>query len=49
MYGLKKLNAWAEKDHFPMPFMDQMLDRLQERGDIVFLMVIQVTIKPLLH
>ena len=23
-----KLNAWTKKDHFPMPFMDQMLDRL---------------------
>ena len=41
----KKLNAWTKKDHFPMPFMDQMLDRLQERGDIVFLMVIQVIIR----
>ena len=26
--GYRKLNAWTEKDHFPMPFMDQMLDRL---------------------
>ena len=25
----RKLNAWTEKDHFPMPFMDQMLDRLE--------------------
>ena len=24
----RKLNSWTEKDHFPMPFMDQMLDRL---------------------
>ena len=24
----RKLNAWTKKDHFPMPFMDQMLDRL---------------------
>ena len=23
-----KLNAWTEKDSFPMSFMDQMLDRL---------------------
>ena len=37
----QKLNAWTEKDHFPMPFMDQMLDRLSgKRGDTVFLMVI---------
>ena len=27
----RKLNSWTEKDHFPMPFMDQMLDRLSER------------------
>ena len=27
-----KLNAWTEKDHFPMPFMDQMLDRLARKG-----------------
>ncbi|XP_049394624.1 uncharacterized protein LOC125858885 [Solanum stenotomum] len=24
----RNLNAWTEKDHFPMPFMDQMLDHL---------------------
>uniref|UniRef100_A0A3Q7I2E7 Reverse transcriptase domain-containing protein n=1 Tax=Solanum lycopersicum TaxID=4081 RepID=A0A3Q7I2E7_SOLLC len=24
----RKLNAWTEKDHFPMTFIDQMLDRL---------------------
>ena len=24
----RKSNAWTIKDHFPMPFMDQMLDRL---------------------
>ena len=22
-----KLNAWTENDDFPMPFMDQMLDK----------------------
>ena len=32
-----KLNAWTEKDHFPMPFMDQMLDRLAEKGWYCFL------------
>jgi len=32
-----KLNSWTEKDHFPMPFMDQMLDRLSERGWYCFL------------
>ena len=25
----RKLNAWIEKDHFPMTFMDQMLHRLE--------------------
>ena len=33
----RKLNASTEKDHFPMPFMDQMLDRLVEKGWYCFL------------
>ncbi|XP_015166191.1 uncharacterized protein [Solanum tuberosum] len=33
----RKLNSWTEKDHFPMPFMDQMLDRLSEREWYCFL------------
>ena len=28
----RKLNAWTKKDHFPMPFMDQMFDRLAVKG-----------------
>ena len=28
----KKFNAWTKKDHFPMPFMDQILDRLAGKG-----------------
>ena len=32
-----KLNSWTEKDHFPMPFMDQMLDRLARKGWYCFL------------
>ncbi|XP_015162967.1 uncharacterized protein [Solanum tuberosum] len=28
----RKLNAWTEKDHFPMSFMDQMLDCLAGKG-----------------
>ena len=28
----RKLNAWTEKDYFPMPFMDQVLYRLTEKG-----------------
>ncbi|XP_069145939.1 uncharacterized protein [Solanum lycopersicum] len=27
-----KLNEWTEKHNFPMPFMDQMLDRLAGKG-----------------
>ncbi|XP_049371952.1 uncharacterized protein LOC125836842 [Solanum verrucosum] len=30
----RKLNAWTEKDHFPMPFMNQMLDRLAAFGEL---------------
>ena len=33
----EKLNAWTEKDHFPMPFMDHMLDRLAGNGWYCFL------------
>ena len=33
----QKLNAWTEKDHFPMPFMDQMLDRLKGKRWYCFL------------
>ncbi|KAG5598642.1 hypothetical protein H5410_030012 [Solanum commersonii] len=32
-----KLNAWTEKDHFPVPFMDRMLDRLARKGWYCFL------------
>ncbi|XP_069150598.1 uncharacterized protein [Solanum lycopersicum] len=30
-------NAWTEKDHFPLTFMDQMLDRLAGKGWYCFL------------
>ena len=33
----RKINAWTEKDNFPNPFMDQMLDRLAEKGWYCFL------------
>ena len=33
----QKLNAWTKKDHFPMSFMDQMLDRLAGKGWYFFL------------
>lgn len=28
----RKLNEWKKKDHFPMSFMDQMLDSLAGKG-----------------
>lgn len=28
----RKLNAWSEKDHCPMPFVDQILDCLSCKG-----------------
>lgn len=33
----RKLNVCTQKNHFPMPFMDQMLDRLVGRGRYYFL------------
>ncbi|XP_049382870.1 uncharacterized protein LOC125847254 [Solanum stenotomum] len=33
----RKLNKWTLKDHFPMSFMDQMLDRLDGKGWYCFL------------
>nr|XP_016446324.1 PREDICTED: RNA-directed DNA polymerase homolog [Nicotiana tabacum] len=33
----RKLNSATCKDHFPMPFIDQMLDRLAERSFYCFL------------
>ena len=33
----RKLNAWTEKDHFPMTFLDQMSDTLAEKGYYYFL------------
>ena len=33
----RKLNALTVKDHFPMPFMDRMLDSPAEKGWYYFL------------
>lgn len=33
----KKLNKQTLKDHFPMPYMDQMVDKLEGRGCYYFL------------
>ena len=32
----RKLNSWTEKDHFPIPFMDQMFDRLAGKRVVLF-------------
>ena len=41
----RKLNAGTRKDHFPLLFVDQMLERVQGMNSIVFLMGTQGTIK----
>ncbi|GKB81602.1 reverse transcriptase domain-containing protein [Tanacetum coccineum] len=41
----RKLNEATRKDHFPLPFMDQMLERLTGNITIVFSMVSGVTFK----
>ena len=33
----RKLNTLTKKDHFPLPFIDQMLDRLAEHPHFFFL------------
>ena len=45
----RELNVWTKKNHFPMPFMDQMLDRLVEKEWYYFLMDIRCIIILLLH
>ena len=39
----KKLNIATRNDHYPLPFIDQMLDRLAGHSITVFLMDILVT------
>ena len=45
----KKLNTATRKDHFPLPFIDQMLDRLAGHPHFFFLMGILDITKLLLH
>lgn len=33
----RMLNSWTQKDHFPMSFMDQMLERLADSGWYIYL------------
>ena len=37
MYRLSKLNAATKKDHFPLPFIDEMLERLAKHSFFCFL------------
>ena len=41
----RKLNTTTRKDHYPLPFTDQMLDRLVDTLTFVFLMDILFIIK----
>ena len=45
----KKLNTATRKDHFPLPFIDHMLDRLAEHPHFFFLMDTLDITKLLLH
>ena len=41
----QKLNKGTRKDHFPLSFLDQMLDRLADKNTIVFWMGIPTIIR----
>jgi hypothetical protein len=44
----RKVNKVTKKDHYPLPFIDQMLERLSKKTHFFFLMVILVSLKLLL-
>ena len=41
----RKLNEATRKDHYPLPFIDQMLERLSKTLTFVILMVILASLK----
>jgi hypothetical protein len=41
----RKLNSATKKDHFPLPFIDEMLERLAKHSLFYFLDGFQVTTK----
>ncbi|RDX84717.1 hypothetical protein CR513_34191, partial [Mucuna pruriens] len=45
----KKLNQATRKDHFPLPFIDQVLEKLSGNPTTVFWMVSRGTCKFILH
>ena len=45
----KKLNDATRKDHFPLPFINQMVKNFQDIHITIFLMGIRDTIKSQLH
>nr|GEX10219.1 transposon Ty3-I Gag-Pol polyprotein [Tanacetum cinerariifolium] len=45
----RKLNKATRKDHFPLPFIDQMLERLAGNDTIVFSMVSQRCMMAIFH
>lgn len=45
----RKLNKDTRKDHYPLPFIDQMLERLSKHTHFCFLMDILVFLKYLYH
>ena len=45
----RKLNKATRKDHYPLPFIDEMLERLSKNTHFFFLMDILVSLKYLFH
>jgi hypothetical protein len=41
----RKVNKVTKKDHYPLPFIDQMLERLSKKTHFVFWMVILVSLR----